>query len=70
MAAPSCYMEGHESSNARPESDEIKEFPDAWERFEKAFDTVIKAVGGRRDDRQVRQRRFPRGREWRGPKEP
>jgi hypothetical protein len=26
-----------------PKSDEIKEFPDAWERFEKAFDTVMKA---------------------------
>ena len=27
----------------KPKLDEIEELPDAWERFEKAFDTVIKA---------------------------
>jgi hypothetical protein len=27
----------------KPKTDEIGEFPDAWERFEKAFDTVMKA---------------------------
>jgi hypothetical protein len=26
-----------------PKADEIEELPDAWERFEKAFDTVMKA---------------------------
>jgi hypothetical protein len=26
-----------------PKPDEIEELPDAWERFEKAFDTVMKA---------------------------
>lgn len=27
----------------KPKLDEIEELPDAWERFEKAFDTVMKA---------------------------
>jgi hypothetical protein len=27
----------------KPKTDEIEEFPDAWERFEKAFDTVMRA---------------------------
>jgi hypothetical protein len=27
----------------KPKSDEIDELPDAWERFEKAFDTVMRA---------------------------
>jgi hypothetical protein len=27
----------------KSKADEIKELPDAWERFEKAFDTVMKA---------------------------
>jgi hypothetical protein len=27
----------------KPKPDEIEELPDAWERFEKAFDTVMKA---------------------------
>ena len=27
----------------KPKADEIGELPDAWERFEKAFDTVMKA---------------------------
>jgi hypothetical protein len=27
----------------KPKADEIEELPDAWERFEKAFDTVMKA---------------------------
>ena len=26
-----------------PKPEEIKELPDAWERFENAFDTVMKA---------------------------
>jgi hypothetical protein len=26
-----------------PKTDEIEAHPDAWERFEKAFDTVMKA---------------------------
>jgi hypothetical protein len=29
--------------NPKPKPDEIEELPDAWERFEKAFDTVMKA---------------------------
>jgi hypothetical protein len=28
---------------AKAQIREIEEFPDAWERFEKAFDTVMKA---------------------------
>ena len=27
----------------KPRLDQIEELPDAWERFEKAFDTVMKA---------------------------
>ena len=27
----------------KPEPKEIEELPDAWERFERAFDTVMKA---------------------------
>jgi hypothetical protein len=27
----------------KPKPDQIEELPDAWERFEKAFDTVMKA---------------------------
>jgi hypothetical protein len=27
----------------KPKVDEIEELPDAWERFERAFDTVMKA---------------------------
>jgi hypothetical protein len=27
----------------KPKVNEIEELPDAWERFEKAFDTVMKA---------------------------
>jgi hypothetical protein len=27
----------------KPKADEIEELPDAWERFEKAFDTVMRA---------------------------
>jgi hypothetical protein len=30
-------------TKAKPEQPDIEELPDAWERFEKAFDTVIKA---------------------------
>jgi hypothetical protein len=28
---------------SKPKPDEIEELPDAWERFERAFDTVMKA---------------------------
>jgi hypothetical protein len=27
----------------KPKPDDIEELPDAWERFERAFDTVIRA---------------------------
>jgi hypothetical protein len=27
----------------KPKPDEVEELPDAWERFEKGFDTVMKA---------------------------
>jgi hypothetical protein len=27
----------------KPKTEEIEELPDAWERFEKAFDTVMRA---------------------------
>ena len=30
-------------SKAEPKPDQIDELPDAWERFERAFDTVMKA---------------------------
>jgi hypothetical protein len=30
-------------TKAEPNRSEIEELPDAWERFEKAFDTVMKA---------------------------
>jgi len=30
-------------TKAEPKRDAIDELPDAWERFEKAFDTVMKA---------------------------
>lgn len=29
--------------NPKPKADEIEELPDAWEQFERAFDTVMKA---------------------------
>jgi hypothetical protein len=31
------------SEKPKPRIDEVEELPDAWERFEKAFDTVMKA---------------------------
>ena len=31
------------SDKPKAKPDEIEELPDAWERFEKAFDTVMKA---------------------------
>jgi hypothetical protein len=43
MAALPCYMEGMKAEKPVPKSAEIEELPDAWERFEKAFDTVMKA---------------------------
>ena len=30
-------------AKAKPKPDKIEELPDAWERFERAFDTVMKA---------------------------
>jgi hypothetical protein len=32
-----------EKPKPKPKRDEIEELPDAWERFEKAFDAVMKA---------------------------
>jgi hypothetical protein len=44
MVAPSCYIEGMKNRKPAPKPEEIEELPDAWERFEKAFDTVMKAT--------------------------
>jgi hypothetical protein len=42
MVAPPCYIKAmKEKPKLKPL--EIEELPDAWERFEKAFDTVMKA---------------------------
>ena len=30
-------------AKTKPKPDKIEELPDAWERFERAFDTVMKA---------------------------
>ena len=38
-----CYIEGMKAEKPTPKLDEIELHPDAWERFEKAFDTVMKA---------------------------
>jgi hypothetical protein len=35
-----CYAERMAKSKPKPEAEEL---PDAWERFEKAFDTVMSA---------------------------
>jgi hypothetical protein len=43
MAAPSCYIDGMKEQRPAPKPEEIEELSDAWERFEKAFDTVMKA---------------------------
>lgn len=43
MVAPPCYIEGMKDRKPAPKPEEIEELPDAWERFEKAFDTVMKA---------------------------
>jgi hypothetical protein len=43
MVAPPCYIEGMKNRKPAPKPEEIEELPDAWERFEKAFDTVMKA---------------------------
>jgi hypothetical protein len=43
MAAPLCYIEGMKDPKPTPKPDDTEELPDAWERFEKAFDTVMKA---------------------------
>jgi hypothetical protein len=37
----------------KPKADEIEEFPDAWERFEKAFDTVMKTKPKPRSGKNV-----------------
>jgi hypothetical protein len=52
-----------------PKPPEIEELPDAWERFEKAFDTVMKA---RPKPASAKRRRAPSpaAREKRGGKEP
>jgi hypothetical protein len=42
MAAP-VVLGYAKAMKGKPKTDEIEEFPDAWERFEKAFDTVMKA---------------------------
>jgi hypothetical protein len=43
MAAPPCYIDGMKEQRPAPKPEEIEELPDAWKRFEKAFDTVMKA---------------------------
>jgi hypothetical protein len=43
MVAPPCYIGGMKDQKPAPKPEEIEELPDAWERFEKAFDTVMKA---------------------------
>jgi hypothetical protein len=43
MAAPSCYIDGMKEQRPAPKPQEIEELPDAWERFEKTFDAVMKA---------------------------
>jgi hypothetical protein len=43
MAVPPCYIEGMKDQKPAPKIDDTEELPDAWERFEKAFDTVMKA---------------------------
>jgi len=36
-------MRGMKADKPAPKPDEIEELPNAWERFEKAFDAVMKA---------------------------
>jgi hypothetical protein len=43
MGAPPCYIDDMREQRPAPKREEIEELPDAWERFEKAFDTVMKA---------------------------
>ena len=43
MAAPLCYIGGMKDQKPAPNPDDIELHPDAWQRFEKAFDTVMKA---------------------------
>ena len=40
--APLCYIKTMKEK-PKPKPSEIEELPDAWERFERAFDTVMKA---------------------------
>jgi hypothetical protein len=53
----------------KPKPDEIEELPDAWERFEKAFDTVMKAPRKPAPTRKDRELSPERG-ETRGGKAP
>jgi hypothetical protein len=44
MVAPPCYIESMKDRKpAPPNPEQLEELPDAWERFEKAFDSVMKA---------------------------
>jgi hypothetical protein len=44
MVAPLVLLsEGMKDRKPAPKPEEIEELPDAWERFERAFDTVMKA---------------------------
>jgi hypothetical protein len=36
-------MDGMKEQKPAPKPQDIEVYPDAWERFEKAFDTVMKA---------------------------
>ena len=57
MAAPSCGRLAAMSEKPKPKPNEIEELPDAWERFEKAFDTVMKAKP--KPERAKKSRRVP-----------
>jgi hypothetical protein len=47
----------------KPKAGETEELPDAWERFEKAFDTVMKAAP---KPRSSKPKERPASRERRG----
>jgi hypothetical protein len=56
-----------------PKTTEIEELPDAWERFEKAFDTVMKAKPKPRSAspaRKPKQRPVSKGRAQKGKTRP
>jgi hypothetical protein len=40
---PSRSRDKQESEKPKPKTEKLEELPDAWERFERAFDTVMKA---------------------------